>query len=197
MTCTIGYYGLDEVIAAIRYQGEEYPLLGYRNWGAGRIWFVGFNLFYALDTAEAFEARNLVADTLLAGTGVNRDLELPPFGVEGLERAPDRVQFRYDADTPANIILSMTYFPRWQATVDDTAVELQNYEHLIQLNLPAGGHTVTLTYQPYSRVSLLGFAVSALALLALGFTVYVMRRRRFWRDRIASTISRIDCRSQH
>jgi hypothetical protein len=162
-------------------------LLGYRNVGSGRVWFVGFNLFYALDIAEAFEARSLLADYLLAGTEVNRNLELPTFDVEGLERAPDRIRFRYQHDESSDVVLSMTYFPRWQAAVDGAPVELESHEHLIRLNLPAGAHIVTLTYEPFGRISTLGFALSAFSLLALGGVVYVM-----WRQPVLARADRED-----
>jgi hypothetical protein len=171
------YRGLDTTLATVTYQGEEYPLLGYRNLGAGRVWFVGFNLLYALEIAERFGERDLIVDYLLADTGVNRDLELPSFVVNGLERASDRIAFQYRADSPASVILSMTYFPRWHATLDGSPLGVDSHEHLILLELPAGEHTLTLTYHPYSSVSFVGFAVSACSLLALGIVTYRLRNR--------------------
>jgi hypothetical protein len=171
------YYNLDNVVATLTYQGEDYPLLGYKNVGSGRVWFVAFNLFYLLDITGQKDAIRPLTDYLLVDSSVNRSLELPLFDMELLERTADRIQFRYAEDEPVSAVLSMTYFPRWQVDVDGSSIALQSHERLIRLDLPAGEHLVTLTYQPYGRVASLSAAVSAASLLIVLGSIYLMQRR--------------------
>ena len=171
------YYGLDQIVASVSYHGEEYPLLGYQQVGAGRVWFVGFNLFYALDVAQQFTARAALADYLLQDTTVKRNLELAPFPVTALERTSSQVQFQYHADEATSVVLSMTYFPRWQAQLDGEPFEIGSHEHLALLDLPPGDHIVSLNYDPFGPVSTLGFAVSAVSLIALGGVAFAMNRQ--------------------
>ncbi len=134
-------------------------------------------MFYALDVAQQFEAREALTNYLLQGTNVNRDLELASFPVTSLAKSSSEIQFQYHADEATSVVLSMTYFPRWQALLDDEPLELGSHEHLVLVNLPTGDHVIRLSYDPFGPVSMLGFAVSALSLVALGGAAYAMNRQ--------------------
>ncbi len=170
------YYGLDQVVATLNYQGEEHALLGYQNVGKGRVWFVGFNLLYLFDSNGNQNATDTLVNYLLTDTHVNRDLVLPSIPVQSLERSAMQVQFRYTSDSPTNAILSMTYFPRWQAELDGQPSDISSYEHLTRLKLPAGTHTVTLTYHPYGGISRIGAAVSLVLLVSIALVAYGIKR---------------------
>jgi hypothetical protein len=168
------YRGLDGKIASISLEGKSFPLIGYRDVGEGRVWFVGFNLFYRL--REEREIVRALAD-FLTPASTQTALELPALPIEALKRTPDRVRFRYDIEEPASAVLSMTAFPRWRAEIDGVPVPIQDHEHLMLIELPAGAHTVTLTYHPLGGAALLGWAASGAGLLIMAGAMYALKRR--------------------
>lgn len=170
------YYGLDTVVASLSYKGETYPLLGYKNVGSGKVWFVALNLFYLFDLSEQPEATTTLVNYLLAGTNVNHDLVLSPLDLESLERSDNRVQFTYTSASPVNAVLSMTYFPRWRAELDGVPIVLNSHEHLIRLALPASTHVVTLTYHTYGDISFVGMLISITVLVGVFVARYGMQR---------------------
>jgi WD40 repeat protein len=173
------YRGLDVTTAWLDSDGQRYPLLGYRNVGQGRVWFVGFNLFYLLRTANLQPELLRIRDYLLQDTALDRTLELPAFETHDLERDSARVSFSYHTDQPVEIVLSMTYFPRWLVEIDGRAANLDDHEHLVALSLPAGSHQVVLHYDPLrGSITQLGLLLTGISLCALVSLTWWLRRRR-------------------
>jgi hypothetical protein len=171
------YYNLGREVATISCHDKTYSLLGYQPLGKGRVWFVGFNLLYLFGQTGEYEHTDALVNYLVNGTGVNRDLALPALDAELLKRAPTHIVFRYTSPVAVSSVLSMTYFPRWQATLDGKHLHLGSHEYLVALELPAGTHTVTLQYRPFSTpVSRLGWGVSALFVGITGIVVHRLRR---------------------
>lgn len=172
------YFGLEDVRASLTHADETYPILAHQTVGEGQVWFVGFNIFYLLEQTQHYQAMQDLARYLVSDTGVDTSLALPPLPAEIVEQTPTRLSFTYTSDAAVNAIVSMTYFPRWQATVDDAPVAVEDHEHLIQLALPAGTHRVTLAYHPFSTTPpKLGWAVSIVALVGtVGAAWWISRR---------------------
>lgn len=171
------YYGEMITVASLNHQNQDYPLLGYRDLGDGRIWFIGFNLLFLLDETDLRDASQTLVDYLLDESNVNRDLTLPRVDVEFHARTPDSITFSYDHPSEIRAVVSMTYFPRWQATINNEPVEIHNHEHLILLDLPAGAYSVTLDYQPFNSPALwLGWSVTLIFTALTGAAVYYLKR---------------------
>ena len=171
------YYNLDETVVSLTCGEKEYPLLGYRNVGEGRVWFVGFNLFYLLRQNESATITAELVDYLLNGTGVNRDLTLPALDSELLRNDPTAVSFRYTSPTAVSVVVSMTYFPRWQARIEGHQIAIEDHEHLMWLNLPAGTHTVELTYHALgTSAPRLGYVISGLSIVITLVAVRWLKR---------------------
>ncbi len=172
------YYGLDWTAASVFHNGEAYPLLGTRQVGDGQVWFVGLNLLYLLNQSGQHEAADALVDYMLSATTADRTLTLPALEANLLHRDSISLAFRYTHGTPVTAVLSLTYFPRWQARIDGAPAALGNHEHLMLLELPAGTHTVTLEYQPFgSPIAWMGWAVSGLGVGLAGVSFYRLRRR--------------------
>jgi len=76
---------------------------------------------------------------------------------------------------PAVVLLKASYDPRWTATVDGLPVKpVMMAPSLVGVDVPAGRHDVTFTYEPYDRYPLL----LALGLLTFIVLVVVPRRDR-------------------
>ncbi len=171
------YYSLDTTVVSLTCGEKEYPLLGYRDVGEGRVWFVGFNLFYFLRQTAANPVSAELVDYLLAGTGVDRALTLPALTTELLRNDSTAVTFRYTSPTAVSAVVSMTYFPRWQARIEGKRIAIQDHEHLMLLELPAGTHTVELTYHALGTTApRLGYVLSGLSLVVTLFAAYRLRR---------------------
>jgi hypothetical protein len=162
------YDGLGVVTAEIEVGGTRRAVAGHSLLGAGRAEFVGLNLFYRdLLAGEDVVTRRL-ADAVLDGTSIARDLERPPVAV-GFQRVADgRHDYTYDSARDVTAVVSATWSPRWRAYVDGRRAGLQPYERLMRVWLPAGRHHLTLVYSPFgSRWPVAGMAIGAVVLAAL------------------------------
>ena len=72
--------------------------------------------------------------------------------------------FTYESDMQQDVIVSVTYTPRWTATVDGKEIPVGQMEHLITLTLPAGRHTVELKYG-ITVYGLVGYIISAVGVV--------------------------------
>ena len=67
------------------------------------------------------------------------------------ERTANRISLNARMTCKGMVILSETYFPGWQAKVDDASVEIhQAYGTLRGIVVPAGQHRVSIVYRPKS-----------------------------------------------
>lgn len=77
----------------------------------------------------------------------------------------ERIQFDTESTTSAMVVLAQTYYPSWAAYVDDRRVGLLRANYAFQaLEVPAGRHRVTLSYQDQGFIwgallSIIGLAV--------------------------------------
>ncbi len=114
--------------------------------------------------------------------------EEPPFepggpdvegNVEWLERTPDYLRFRVEADGPALVVLSENWFPAWRATVDGVETPVLRADHTLRaIAVPEGEHEVEFHYE--SPVLRAGLGVSLLSILlllgAVGLELVIRRR---------------------
>jgi uncharacterized membrane protein YfhO len=84
-----------------------------------------------------------------------------------------------DADSPQVLRLRLTDVPGWHASIDGRPVPLKSFAGLmLQLEVPAGRHTVELHYLPATFTTGLVLAAGAVVGLAGAFSVSWYRRRR-------------------
>jgi hypothetical protein len=128
-------------------------------------------------TDASFPARS-VAVTESPIDGVPQGRGGAPAGSARITHYGDeRVDVRVDADRPALLVLTDSWFPGWKATVDGHDAEVHRVDYLIRgVTVPAGAHTVSFEYRPASWRA--GWIVSLLALLTILATVAVGLRRR-------------------
>ena len=98
------------------------------------------------------------------------DLPLSPATISTYES--ERVVIETDAPVPAWLVLSDSYYPGWQATLDGVAVPIHRANFLVRaVRAPAGRHQVVFSYRP--PLLRAGMIASALAwLLAAGLVVF-------------------------
>jgi hypothetical protein len=96
-----------------------------------------------------------------------------PSGTVTIERsAPEHVRIRVSPDQPSYLVLSDSWYPGWQATVDGRATSILRANVLLRaIPVSAGEHIVEFTYEPTSfRLGVLISAGSAI----LGVVVWIL-----------------------
>lgn len=174
------YSGLDGVLAEVAFNEEWYPVLGYKDIGQGRAWFIGLNLLYYAQLTGAQDLLEAVRERTLEGVAVARDLRYDPVPVKHFEAGPTGVSLEVEApeDLPEAVV-SYTYSPRWRVLVDGQEVPYRRFERLTALPLPRGNHTVVFAYQPYATLpTRIGLGLGALAVVTL-LGLYAVERARF------------------
>jgi hypothetical protein len=125
-------------------------------------------------TADGFDGRRLALVEAAEAPAVSAGSDQDRVTVAAL--GTNRMSLTCSAAAPRFLVLSEMYFPGWQAEVDGTPTPIYRTNYLFRgVVVPAGAHTVTLTYRP--RSVLVGAAVSGFA-LAVALVVLVARRRR-------------------
>jgi hypothetical protein len=90
---------------------------------------------------------------------------------------PGFLTYKVTASTPALLILSETHYPGWQATVDGQSVPVFRANYVLRaVPIPAGEHTVELTFQPLTFT--IGAIISGLTLVAVVILLIIYRRKR-------------------
>jgi len=74
------------------------------------------------------------------------------WGTESARLGDGQLYFIYQADQAVEALVSFTYSPRWSATLDGQPIPLREYQHLMQVSLPAGYHRLLIDYLPYGTL---------------------------------------------
>ncbi len=83
---------------------------------------------------------------------------------------PNHQTYTLSSSTPATLIIRDTWYPGWQATLDDQPVNIDTYNNIFRsVSVPSGSHTVSFTYHPTWLYY--GLAIS---LTTLGFLIFVL-----------------------
>lgn len=166
------YLGLDQVLGEVELDGEWYPVLGYKNVGAGRAWFVGLNLLYYGQLTGDARIAATIRDLALTDLDIPTSLRMEAVDVRDYVETDRGLSFQAEMPRPGDVLISYTYTPRWEVSVDGEPARFSSYEGLIRLPLPAGDHRVDVRYRPYGTVwpSLglgLGMVAAALGAVSL------------------------------
>lgn len=176
-------FGLDNVYyKLIQNNGTlENDIIGSRKVGNGEVVFIGKHLSQYLKAVYtrnwgapenesgypecADEVKALFAD-IFKTYGVNTNFWPEPFPVKKADWNYKGVDFEYSSQKAQEMTLSVTYAPRWKATLDGKPIAIGQKENLITLNLPAGEHEVKLVYG-LTKYGIAGYIISLVGLLLL------------------------------
>jgi hypothetical protein len=116
--------------------------------------------------AERFDPLAEVIVEALAGQ------PLPASGGSGIATLmpsadPNRVVIEVEADGPAWLLLSDTWYPGWEARIDGVGMSVWRGDYLFRaVPVPTGKHVVEFLYRPVSFLAGVILAVAAIVLLA-------------------------------
>lgn len=98
--------------------------------------------------------------------------------------SPEQVVIQTQSAAPAFLVLSDTFFPGWQATVDGQPVPIFPANYLFRgVEVPAGSHIVTFTYRPTSWRRGLALTLGGILFWATVLRSWVLIRHRHQKDR--------------
>ncbi|EEB73154.1 6-pyruvoyl-tetrahydropterin synthase-related protein [Thermococcus sp. AM4] len=155
------------------YEGNLTPLiklgnatvLGFRDIGMGRVYFIGLNLpYHAVYTKNEYEAmilKDLLSEYITA----------PSVDYRVVRWKDGELILRYRTERSTAVILAENYYPHWRAYVDGREIKVSKDGNLglIELSLPGGEHELRLNFEdPYRplRWLSLGSLIAALVFLA-------------------------------
>jgi len=162
----------------------ENDVIGTKKVGQGEVLFLGMHLSQFLKPvymrnwglqensgypACSEEVEQLFED-VFESYGVEKDFWPEVFPVKKADWDYKGGTFTYSIEDPREITLSVTYTPRWKATVDGKPLEVGQRENLIRLKLPAGQHEIKLTYG-VTKYGIAGYVTSLLAVFAFALLI--------------------------
>lgn len=100
-----------------------------------------------------------------------------PFPAPRFTAQPSHLTLQVTTDAPALLILSEIDYPGWQATVDGQSSPILRADYTLRaVPIPAGEHTVELTFRPFSFFS--GAVITVLSLVVIGAVLFFAGRMR-------------------
>ncbi|MGC8826709.1 MAG: 6-pyruvoyl-tetrahydropterin synthase-related protein [Anaerolineae bacterium] len=165
--------GLDSTTLAHPYLGGTSAVVGYKQAGQGRVWFVGLNLpYHAVLTRDpaAIEVLSRVLDMTPAERQPYQTVPL-----EHYEAASWGYHFDYRLDEGSWLLFPAAFHDGTEVRIDGKPANARSYDRLIAFEAPAGRHTVTIRIRP-TPIYTLGAIASISALMALGGLVWWEQR---------------------
>lgn len=166
-------------------KGETVPIQNpYAN---GNAWFVS-KVMYVNNANEEINALNDVMPTETAVVDAKFKEQLK--GVtEGYKDSlsvirltayePNHLVYESSSTEAGVAVFSEVYYPGWRVTIDGQPVELARADYILRaLNIPAGKHTIEMSFDPQSLHTTEGIAYAALALLLVGAVALVWTSRK-------------------
>ncbi len=165
--------GLDDVEMEFKYYGNSAPVYGYKKVGASKIWFLGGSIpYHALLTGDP-AAVGLVGDIF----GLKTD-----YNVSGIiqllsyRTTASGYVMTGHADKNTEVILPVAFMDGIKVFVDGKPWDVQNFENLLQINLPAGTHEIIISLYK-TPVYYWGADISLISLGFLVVVIYFYRRK--------------------
>lgn len=181
------YIGLDKVYYTLDKKGGTLTndIIGEKHIPEGSVYFVGMAMSQYLTSSqikrsgyspnnsdyEYYKPIEKIMESVLVIGHPNKEFKPEPFPVIDHQWTYNGGMFEYTSDVDADVVISVTYTPRWEITLDEHKINARSKENLIQVHLPAGTHRVKLHYgmTKYGRigtaVTFIGFITALLILV--------------------------------
>jgi hypothetical protein len=174
-------FGLDHVYyKLIQNDGRlENDIIGTKRAGNGEVIFIGEHLSQYLKAVYARnwgvpktdsgypectdEIKTLFED-IFTTYGVDKNFWPDSFPTKNADWTYKGVNFEYSSTKAQEMTLSVTYTPRWKASLDGKPIPVGQRENLVTLDLPAGDHEVKLVYG-LTKYGIAGYIISLAGLL--------------------------------
>lgn len=184
-----GYRVADMLNARYVITGDEAAPVVRNSNALGNAWLVDSIIWVdgadaemdALDAATLDFSRQAVADRRFAGALPEAPSLVPGDTVYLTSYAPNRLTYHVATSRGGVAVFSEVYFPwGWKADIDGQPAELARVNYLLRaMAIPAGSHTISMTFEPDSirTSSNVAYACVTLIYLLLGAAIFVGTRR--------------------
>jgi hypothetical protein len=120
---------------------------------------------------EQEQLEDIVAPVDCASSDKNGQISFVSYGA-------NRMELRVKSGVEGWLLLSDVYYPGWRATVDGARARLLRADYVFRaVRVPAGEHTVEMTFGPWTWYAGLALSVSTWLALAVGAVVKLRSRR--------------------
>lgn len=167
--------GLDRDILQHPYFGMWSTALGYKQFGAGRVWFVGLNLPYHAVLTQDPVVIKLLGDLLEMPAGQGNAYASVP--LDDYLASPRGYRFSYTLERADRLLVPVADHDGMHVSVDGQPVRTASFENLLAFDAPAGRHQVSVTIAR-PLIYLVGILCSVLALAGVCIAILLPRPRR-------------------
>ncbi|MBN1580845.1 MAG: hypothetical protein JXA89_09100 [Anaerolineae bacterium] len=164
--------GMDVEILYHDYLGAQSAVLGYNQYGAGRVWFVGLNLPYHAALTQDPAVIALLANLLALPAGEQNAYQAVP--LDSYQPSQAGYSFTYVLDGAETLLVPVAHHDGTKVLVDEQPVRVTSFENLVAFDAPAGQHQVR-TQIKQTPIYVLGQVVSGAALLSLVALFFLQR----------------------
>jgi len=165
--------GLDKVELSFDYYGNTAPIFGYKEVGGARIGFLGANVARRAIFSGDDAYLKLVQGVLDIPVDFTPETTVP---LTNFQTTPGIYEMKYQFDQDFTAIVPVPALKGIKVYIDGMPVSSYVFEDLLQLDLPAGSHTIKMTY-PISLIKTENIVVSLCAIL-LALIGYLIQGRR-------------------
>lgn len=105
----------------------------------------------------------------------------PMRSIKLLSYEPNKLTYEVEAEEDGTVVFSEIYYPGWQAHIDGEEASIGRVDYILRaMKVPAGKHTIVMTFDPKSLHVTETIAFCALALLVVGVLagLYFLFRKR-------------------
>ena len=166
-------------------QGKTAPLLN--PYAYGNAWFVN-EIRYVANANEEMNALDSIQPTQTAVVdsrfkqclnGVQTAFKDSTSSIMLTSYAPNKLVYQSHSPQAGIVVFSEIYYPGWKATIDGQPVEIARANYILRaISVPAGKHTITMTFDPESLHITERIAYGGLIVLLLGIIILLYNCRK-------------------
>lgn len=166
---------------------KRVPVIGFKNVGKNRVYYVGMRMGLHLNSEtkwiEGHDEKSIDSKEIYSVFTQLLDMGKPyenivphSFPVFNTKWWHNGFEFSYNSTQRNPVVVSVTYTPRWKATIDGMPLSIDRHENLVLLDLPAGKHTVSCRY----GMTWVGWTGVVLSLITLMIYCIIFWRWEYW-----------------
>lgn len=161
--------GIDGGTVSFNYMGNKAFLLSYKNVGENKIWFLGANPAYHSYLTKDPEIVNILQDLIQIPADYQTPVITP---LQNYQINHNGYSMTYQIDKACEATIPIAHLDSWKSSIDGKTVNIQPYENLVAMNLPAGFHTIKLKINN-PPVYLWGKILSIISLLLMIIVILI------------------------
>ncbi|MCL4441259.1 MAG: 6-pyruvoyl-tetrahydropterin synthase-related protein [Firmicutes bacterium] len=163
---------LDGVELEFKYYGNQAPIFGYKLVNGNKVWFFGGNIIYHSFLSGDPQALNLLRDILGLRTDYTAGKVIPLTHYHANERG---YEMGYRSDRDFEAVVPVAAMDGIKVEVDGKSVPPAKFENLLQVNLPAGNHEITICIEK-TPIYLWGAVLSSVSVVLIATALFIYRR---------------------